>query len=93
MKILILQMVLKKLIKNLSKEKNRIDIKGLEIDSRKVKKDFIFFAVKGLKFNGEKFIDEAVNNGAVIIVCSKNCKYTNKKILVIKKSNVRYFLS
>ena len=93
MKILILQMLLKKLIKNLSKEKNRIDIKGLEIDSRKVKKDFIFFAVKGLKFNGEKFINEAVNNGAVVIVCSKNCKYTNKKILVIKKSNVRYFLS
>ncbi len=86
-------MLLKKLIKNLSKEKNRIDIKGLEIDSRKVKKDFIFFAVKGLKFNGEKFINEAVNNGAVVIVCSKNCKYTNKKILVIKKSNVRYFLS
>ena len=42
MKILTTNMLLKKLIKNLSKE-NKKEIKGLAIDSKKVKKDFIFF--------------------------------------------------
>ena len=65
-------MLLKKLIKNLPKEKKKINIKGLAVDSRKVKKGFIFFAVKGNKLNGEKYIKKAIQNGAVVVVCSKN---------------------
>ena len=40
MKILTTNMLLKKLIKNLSKENKKKEIKGLAIDSKKVKKDF-----------------------------------------------------
>ncbi len=86
-------MLLKKIIKDLSEEKKKIDIKGLSVNSKKIKKGFIFFAIKGKKFNGEKFIDEAIKNGAVVVVCSKNCAYKNNKIQVIKTSNVRHFLS
>ena len=86
-------MLLKKLIKNLPKETKNIKIKGLALNSRKVKKGFIFFAIRGNKFNGEKFIYEAIKNGAAVIICSKNCRYQNKKIPIIKTSNIRYFLS
>ncbi len=86
-------MLLKKLIKELPNKKKKIEIKGLSINSKKVKKGFIFFAIKGQKFNGENFINEAVKNGAVVIVCSKDCEYVNRKVLVLKTSNVRNSLS
>ena len=88
-------MLLKKLIKNLSKDKQNITIKGIASNSKKVKDDYIFFAIKGIQHNGEKYIEEAIKNGAKVIVCAKNCKYKNKnkKIYIIKNSNIRYFLS
>ena len=64
-------MLLKTLIKNLPKEKKKIKVKGLAINSKKVKKDYIFFAIKGNRLNGEKFINEAVKKGASVIICSK----------------------
>ena len=84
-------MLLKNLIKKISKEKKNINILGLSTNSKEVKKNFIFFAIKGNKFNGEKFIHEAIVNGAIVIICSNNCKYKNKNILVIKTKNIRFF--
>ena len=91
--ILTINMLLKKLIKNLPKLKKNIKIKGITTDSKKVKKNFIFFAIKGNNRNGEKFIDQAIQKGAIAVVCSKNCKYKYKNTPIIKKSDVRYFLS
>ena len=64
-------MLLKKLIKHIPTEKEKLSIQGLSINSKKIKKGFIFFAIKGYKLNGEKYIDEAVNKGAIVIICSK----------------------
>ncbi len=86
-------MLLKKLINNLSTEKKKINIKGLAVDSSKIKKGFIFFAIKGSKLNGEKFINAAIKNGASVLVCSRHCKYQNKKITIIRTSSVRLLLS
>ena len=86
-------MLLKQLIRNLPKEKKNIDIKGLEINSKNVKKGFIFFAIRGQKINGEKYISESVKNGAKVVICSKNCNYKNKNLVVIKTKNVRLLLS
>ena len=91
--ILIINMLLKKLIKNLPKLKKNIKIQGITTDSKKVKKNYIFFAIKGSKINGEKFIDQAIKRGAIAIVCSKNCKYKCKNVPILKKFDVRYFLS
>tara|TARA_B100001115_G_scaffold138210_1_gene105696 strand:- start:877 stop:3654 length:2778 start_codon:yes stop_codon:yes gene_type:complete len=93
MKILTTNMLLKKLIKNLSKENKEIEIKGLAIDSQKVKKDFIFFAIKGHKYNGENYINEAVLKGANVIICSEKCKYKNNKVIIIKSKEIRSLLS
>ena len=86
-------MLLKTLIKNLPIEKKRIKVRGLATNSKEVKKDYIFFAIKGYTSNGEKFINEAVKRGASVIICSKNCKYKNESIAVLKTSDIRYSLS
>ena len=86
-------MLLKQLINNLPKEKKNININGLTVSSKNIKKGFIFFAIKGHLDNGEKYIPEAVKKGAVVVICSKKCKYENNKILIIKTSNIRFFLS
>ena len=85
-------MLLKNLIKNLPNNYKQLKITGLASDSKLVQKGNIFFALKGKKFNGEKFITEAVENGASLVICSKN--YTSKKkINLINVNNVKNSLS
>ena len=86
-------MLLKNLIKNISKNKENIQISGLSTNSKKVKKNFIFFAIKGSKSNGEKYIQEAISKGSSVVVCSKSCKIKSNKVLIIKTKNIRLFLS
>jgi MurE/MurF fusion protein len=86
-------MLLKNLINNLPKSKKKIIITGLSIDSKKIRRGYIFFAINGNKSNGENFIQEAINKGASVIVCSNHCNYKNKKTLIIKKKNIRNFVS
>ena len=77
-------MLLKNLIKNISKDKKNIIISGLSSNSNQIKKNYIFFAIRGNKGNGEKFINDAIKKGASVIICSKKCKISSKKILIIK---------
>ncbi len=86
-------MLLKNLIKNIPESKKKIIVSGISSNSKQIKKNYIFFAIRGEKINGEKFIKEAIRKGASTIVCSNKCKFKNNKILVIKKRNVRNFLS
>ena len=86
-------MLLKKIIKNLPIDIKKIDIKGLSLDSRKVKKNYLFFAVKGIDSNGEEYILSAINNGAGAIVCDLNCKIKNKKIPIIKVKNIKKIIT
>ncbi len=86
-------MLLKNLIRNISKNKKNFTISGLSTNSKEIKKNYIFFAIKGNKTNGEKFIKEAIIKGASVVVCSKSCKIKDKKILIIKTDKIRYFLS
>ena len=87
---LIINSFLKKLIKNTFKEK-KIKVLGLATNSKKVKKRFYFFAIKGNKLNGENYIYEAIKKGAIAIVCSKKCKFNDNKLPIIRTSNIRYF--
>jgi len=86
-------MLLKNLIRYISKDKKNITISGISTDSKKVKKNYIFFAIRGKKINGEKFIKEAVYKGASVVVCSKSCKIRDKNTLIIKTNKIRYLLS
>ena len=57
-------MLLKNLIKNIPNNKKNIFISGISSNSNEVKKNYIFFAVKGNKINGERFIQNAIKKGA-----------------------------
>ena len=86
-------MLLKNLIKNSPQSFEKLKIKGLALNSQDVKKGFIFFAIKGNKSNGENYINQAIKNGATIIICSKGCKFQSTKVNVIKTKKVRKYLS
>lgn len=44
------------------------DISGVNIDSRLIEKDHLFFAVKGTQTDGHNYIDKAIEKGATAIV-------------------------
>ena len=48
-----------------------IPIKDIEFDSRKIKKENLFIAQKGVVLDGHDFIFDAIEQGAVAIVCEK----------------------
>ncbi|PMP97866.1 MAG: UDP-N-acetylmuramoyl-L-alanyl-D-glutamate--2,6-diaminopimelate ligase [Thermodesulfobacterium geofontis] len=56
-----------KLIENFGPYKC-LKIKGISENSKEIKDGFIFVARKGTNLNGEAFIEEALKNGALIIV-------------------------
>ena len=81
-------MLLQKIIKNLEFDIQKINIEGLSLDSRQIKKNYLFFAIKGKKYNGEDYISSAIRKGARAIVCDINCKIKNIKIPIIKIKNI-----
>ena len=66
---------------------------GLSFDSITCKNNNIFFAIKGNLVDGNKFIDQAIKNGAKTIVSNKKFEGIKKNILYIKSTNVRKLLS
>ncbi len=53
-------------------------------DTRKTKKDGIFFALKGEKFNGNKFAAQAINDGCDFAIIDEKKYYTNDKCILVK---------
>ena len=84
------QHVAEKLIENIPKDKKNIIISGLSTNSKEVKKNYIFFAIKGNKDKCEDFIDDAIDRGASVIVCSK-VVIESKDIFVIKQKDKKLF--
>lgn len=52
-----------------------------------------FFSIRGVKKNGNKFINHAIKNGARTIVSDLNFKGKKENILFIKNNNVRKLVS
>ena len=66
---------------------------NLSFNSASCKKGSIFFAIKGNKIDGNKFIDKAILNGAKTIISNKGFKGFKKKILYLNSRNIRKTLS
>ena len=49
-------------------EVQRKDVADIVYDSRKVQKNSVFVAIKGYKTDGHKFLQDAINKGAVAVV-------------------------
>ena len=59
-------------------------IKGISFNSKKIKKNFIFVAIKGKRYDGHQFVNEAINKGAILIIIDNKKPI---KILIKKKIN------
>ena len=86
-------MLLGNLIKSVNKSYKRIAIKGISFDSRKTKKNDIFFAIEGSKKSGTRFVKEAILKGSSAVVIDKKKRIKNFNIPLIKVKNVRKSLS
>ena len=86
-------MQLRKFFKNLNKDFSKRSFKGFEFNSKKIKKNYIFFAIEGNKLNGNNFINDAIIRGARIIVSNKYKTKVDKGILYINTSDPRLALS
>ena len=74
-----------------------IDLKGISTNSREVKDNFLFGAIKGKKFNGEEFIKDLVlyKNLVIVLSSKSNSKIykENSNITIIKTKDVRKLIA
>ena len=61
-------MLLRNLIKSIPDSYSKIKVKNLALDSRRVRKGYLFFALPGSKQDGKKFIIDAKSRGACAII-------------------------
>ncbi|MBO4675504.1 MAG: UDP-N-acetylmuramoyl-L-alanyl-D-glutamate--2,6-diaminopimelate ligase [Elusimicrobiaceae bacterium] len=57
-------------------EQKALTLKGLTFRSQDVAKGFVFFALKGAHVDGNLFIEEAIQRGAVLIVSDQQARQT-----------------
>ena len=62
-----------RLRRELIPELDKITVAGLDYDSRRIERDFLFFAFPGSRADGRKFADDAVRRGACAIVSELSC--------------------
>ena len=68
-------------------------ISGLAMDSRRVMAGNLFFALPGRRADGNSFIDEAINRGAVAIVAEKIPSGTAARVTYVQVPDARRALA
>ena len=86
-------MQLKDYIPYVNKRFREVSFSGLSFDSSKVKKNDIFFAIKGNKLDGNDYIDLAIKKGARIIITGKKKNKKKENAIFLYSSNVRKLLA
>ena len=86
-------MQLKDYIPNIEKKYREIFFSGISFNSSTVKKDHIFFAIKGTTTDGNKYINKAIKKGAKIIISEKKVIKKKNNIIFLHTKNIRKLLS
>lgn len=86
-------MLIGNFLRNIKKEFKNHQFAGLSFNSADCKKDYIFFAIKGTKLDGSKFIDHAIKKGATTIISEQKFEGIKNKVLFLRSKNVRKLLS
>jgi murE/murF fusion protein len=86
-------MIIDKFFEKIALKYKNQTFSGLCFNSLNCKKNNIFFAIKGSKTDGNKFINHAIKKGAKIIISKKDFEGLKKNVLFIKSPNVRKSLS
>ena len=68
-------------------------VSSIEFDSRKVQKESLFIAIKGAEADGHKFIKNAIEKGASVIVAQEVSEIEHQEITVIKTEDTRKILA
>lgn len=64
-----------------------INVYKLYIDSRKTTLNSVFIAIRGLQSDGHNFINDAVKNGSVAVICEELPKQINSNVTYVKIEN------
>ena len=86
-------MLIGNFLKNIKKEFRNHHFTGLSFNSADCKKDYIFFAIKGIKSDGSKFIVHAIKKGATIIISEQKFEGIKNDVLFLRSKEVRKLLS
>ena len=90
-------MNLKSILKNIKIKLSRgnLDriISGISENSLEIKKNNLFFAVKGNILDGHQFIEDAISKGCTVVVCTDFPVELNDNITYIKVENIRKSIS
>ena len=69
-----------------------VKINKIEYDSKKIMLGDIFVAIKGYSDDGNKYIEEAIKNGAVSIILAADEKFENSSVTLVFVENIRVAL-
>ena len=86
-------MLLGDYFQNIQDSYKNVFFSGISFDSNQIKKNYIFFAIKGNKIDGNSFISSAISNGAKIIITEKKISRLKNGILFIQSNNIRKLLA
>ena len=86
-------MLLKDYFPNIGKKYEKTFFSDICFESSKVKKDNVFFAIKGTNIDGNNFVLDAINKGSKIIVTEKKITKFPNGVLIIHSKNVRKLLA
>ncbi len=78
---------------NIKNNHKKFFFSDISFNSNQIKKDNIFFAIKGNKVDGNNFISSAIKNGSKIIVTEKKKYGLKNGILFIQSRNIRKLLA
>ncbi len=67
--------------------KTDVEIKDVQIDSRKISEGSLFVAIRGVQSDGHQFVSKAIEQGAVAIVCDELPAENSEAVTYIQVSN------
>ena len=79
--------ILSDLFKNIPEKTLNNNVNGISGNSKNIKNDYIFVAIKGAQFDGSDFINEARQNGAFLIIADKS---EDKTVISTNKISTRF---
>ncbi len=86
-------MLLGNYFNGIHKNYKKLFFSGISFDTRSLKKNNIFFAIKGNNIDGNKFISKAIAKGSKIIVSEQKIKDFGNEIFFIRTKNIRKLLA
>lgn len=64
-----------------------VEVNDIQIDSRKIKPGAVFVAVKGGAADGHQFIEKAIDNGAIAVVCETMPAVKRETVVYVQAEN------